>query len=76
MKTTLRNVVEGPKTARFPTALKNLAFMYDLELTMDVDSGFWFETVRYTVTGEEDKVYDFWDHVKFAIEEYNSVRKY
>ena len=62
--------IEAPKFAGVPSFLKTTAWQLDIEIKVDVDSGWWFETVRFEVNGEENKVRKFQRILKQAIEEY------
>lgn len=67
-----RGIVEGPKFAGFPTLLRNYAFVYKVELTLDVDQGIWYETCRFEVSGDDKKVREFIQSVNSSIGNYNN----
>ena len=65
-----RSVVEGPKCAKLGSFLKDEAFMLALDIELDVDRGWFRETVRYKVTGLRSKVLTFSDRVRASLKAY------
>lgn len=68
----VRSWVEAPKFANVPTFLKNLAWQLDLNIDIEVDKGFFRETVRFKVEGDEEKVRKFASVFNKAAEEYQA----
>jgi hypothetical protein len=67
-----RSWVEAPKFANVPTFLKNLAWQLGLNIEIEVDKGFFRETVRFKVEGDEDKVRKFASVFNEAAKEYQA----
>lgn len=68
-----RGIIEAPKFAGFSSAIKNFSFYYDVDVKLDIDRGFWFETVRFEVSGDDEKIRQFTARVSAAIQEYNNL---
>lgn len=67
-----KTYVEGLKQAKFPDALRKTCFIYGLELKMEKESGWFTETVYFTVNGEEFKINLFKRWLLSSIQEYNN----
>ena len=68
----LRTVVTCPRWAAFPTALRDLAWQFDLELDIQVEKHIIRETVRFKVEGKDEAIARFASILKETIEDYNS----
>lgn len=68
---TIRGVIQAPKFAKVPTAIRNRAWEVGLSLQIEVESGFLRETIRYAVTGEDDLVNQFYLDLKLAESQWN-----
>ena len=69
---TLSFIVEGPKWAGLGSAIKDLAFKYQLKLEMDQDTGWIRERYRVKMTGEESKVKEAHEVLLGAIKQYEN----
>jgi hypothetical protein len=69
----VRSWVEAPKFANVPTFLKNLAWQLGINIEIEVEKGWFRETVRFKVEGEETKVKKFFSVFNQAAEEYQAV---
>jgi len=69
---TYRNIVEGPRWAGFPSAIKDGAFQEGLDLKIDVEKGLLTEKVRFSVTGETPNVERFRRNLLACVREYNA----
>ena len=66
-----RSWIEGPKFAGLKTFLKTGAFIYELEIEIESDRGWFTEMVRYEVKGPRSKVLEFERSIKESIEAHN-----
>jgi len=66
--------IEASTFAKVPRLLRDVAWYLDVKLEMDIDKGWFSETIWYKVIGEESKVKQFNELVIKSIEEYNSTR--
>jgi hypothetical protein len=66
--------IEASRFAKVPRLLRDVAWYLDVKLEMDIDKGWFSETIWYKVIGEESKVKQFNELVIKSIEEYNSTR--
>ena len=68
--TLYRSLIEAAKWAGAQKLIRDLAWMYNLELDLQVDRGWFLETVRFSVRGDSDKVALFRDDLSEAILDY------
>lgn len=71
MNSTYRNVITGPRWAKFPTAIRSAAFEAGLDLKMDVEKHLIRETVRFEVSGPSNIVEAFQSALLNTIQEWN-----
>jgi predicted cupin superfamily sugar epimerase len=67
---TVRSFVDGPRWAKLESLIKNHAWAARLDIKTDVEKGWFRETVRFEVSGE-DKVVD-----QYLQDIYNSIDKW
>lgn len=67
-----RDYCEAPRWARVPAFIKNTAFMLGLDVSMDIDAGLIRETVRFEVSGDQEKVSEFIKAFLASVKEYQS----
>lgn len=67
-----KSVIEGPRWAGLSTFMKNSAHMAGVELDLDIDKGWFTETIRFTVQGTKEKVLSFLKAMDRSVEAYNS----
>lgn len=48
---TMDGIARGPRWIGLPSFLRNIAHVHGLKITMDIDKGWFKETVRYTLAG-------------------------
>lgn len=65
-----RGYVTAPRFAGVPTFIKNLCHMLDLNLDIDVDTGWITQTTRYTICGAEETVRSFEKQLNDALKNY------
>ena len=68
----MRSSCEVIRTAGFSKAVKQTAWVIGLDLDIDIDKGWIFETVRFKVSGDDDKVRRFAKWYQDSINEYNN----
>jgi len=61
-------IISGNKFHQIPTFLKDMCFCRDLKLELDIDSGWFSQTVRYRITGPADEVNSICRYIKACIE--------
>lgn len=71
MKSTMRAVMQAPRFASLPSLIRELAWMLNLELKIEVDKHFITENVRFSVTGEDPVIDMFSRKLHESIAEYN-----
>lgn len=65
-----REIIEAPRWARFPKALRNLCFEMGLDLDMEVERGWLREMIRIRVSGAETELAKLQYAVYATIDEY------
>jgi len=51
----IKSTIEGLRFAAFPSFLKDIAFHYDVKLTMDISKGWLREKIRYVMESESEQ---------------------
>lgn len=74
MTASYRGIIEAPRWAGVPSALRDIAFMEGVDLKLDIDKGWVRETVRFSVTGESDFVRRFVRALSASINAYEQTR--
>jgi hypothetical protein len=67
-----RGTCSGPKWVGMSRAVKKAAFLLELDLKIEVDSGFFTEDIRFEVSGSTPIVKSFKRLMEASIKEYNS----
>jgi hypothetical protein len=67
----IKSIVQGPRWAKFPEFIRNLAWKLDLTAELEVDKGFIQETIRFCVKGEAEKLQTFKMVFEASIAKYN-----
>lgn len=78
-----KNVIECPKSADFVPFIKNLAFLMDVQISVDIDESGWIfktQNIRFEATDESlEKITKFKKSVEDSIEQYqqeaNSIHR-
>jgi len=72
---TLKNIIEVPRSAKFPSYIKDRCFMLGLEVDIETEKQWWWrETVRYKISGPESKVRGFYRQMELDIEAFNTPK--
>lgn len=75
MSATWREIIVGPRWARFSSFLKDECFARGLKLTvLEQDKGWIRETVRFEVEGDGEKIEALKREVYTAVDDYNRRR--
>ena len=70
--TKYKGQLKAPRIAQVPNFLREEAFRCDVDLSLTVNKGWWFETCLFSVEGEEDRVNRFIRRLKLAVSEYQN----
>lgn len=70
-ETTWREIIVVPRWGRFPAFLKDICFIRPVKLTIDVEKGWLWETVRFEIQGDGREVDAIRHLVKDAVDDYN-----
>lgn len=68
---TFSNYIEGPRWARCDKAIKNGAWELGLKCDVERETSLLFETVRFRVEGDADKIEIFRRRMVSAVESWN-----
>lgn len=66
--------VESPRWAQVPNYIRNLAWSLDLELCIEVETGFINQTTRFKVGGTHESVNKFMEQLQADTKAYMSRR--
>lgn len=66
-----RGIMTGPRWADISSFLKNTAWMYNLDISVEIDKGWITKTVRFAVEGDSEDI----DKFHIAIEEFAKGRR-
>lgn len=72
---TLKSWIEAPRWAGASKFIKNLAWELGLQLQIDIDKGFFTETVRFKVSGTESKLKQFSNTYANSISHYQRATR-
>jgi len=67
-----RGVCSAPRWAGMSGAIKKAAFMLELDLKIEIDTGFLTEDVRFVISGSTPLVKTFKNWMQESAKEYNS----
>ena len=68
-----RGSISALRTNRVDIALKDIAHLLGLEISLERETSFFREYVRFTVTGSKTKVNQFIDSLTKTINDHNSL---
>lgn len=68
-------IFTGPRSSGFPTFIRNLCWQGNLSCEMEVDKGWFRETVRVKIRGEGREIDGMRHKVHAALKTYNSRTK-
>jgi hypothetical protein len=68
---TVRSFVDGPRWAKIESLIKNYAWAASLDIKTDVEKGWFRETVRFEVSGEDKVVDQYLQDIYNAIDKWN-----
>ena len=66
-----KSCIKCSRWAKFPIFIKNVCFLNDVEVILDIDKGFIRETIRVEITGEKLKVKKVARIIETSVKKYN-----
>ena len=64
-----KGIITAPRWMKVPTALRNICFERAVKCDLDIDKGWITETVRFTLTGDKQKIAALRWSIRSVIEE-------
>lgn len=71
--TTYSQIVQAPRWARLSSFIRDLAFLYQVTLNIEVEKGWVVEKIRFIADGDPDSIDKFRGSLDDAMNKYNAA---